>query len=63
MGKPRYAATLPAVAIEADIAEAIARVTGPGLILVSAYTRNALRRCLVADGYLRQPVNRSSEYA
>jgi hypothetical protein len=53
MGKPKYSATLSNVAIEADIAEAIARVTAPGLILASAYVRNCLRRCLVADGYLR----------
>ena len=56
MGKPKYAATLPGIAIEADIAEALARVTSPGLIITSAYVRHALRRCLIADGYLRQPV-------
>jgi hypothetical protein len=56
MGKPKYAATLPAIAIEADVAEAIGRVTGPGLIVTSAYVRHCLRRCLLADGYLRPPV-------
>ena len=56
MGRPKYSATLNAVAIEADIAEALARVTSPGLVITTAYVRHALRRCLIADGYLRQPV-------